>query len=85
MKPFEKRYRPERRKRIRRECWLVEDWRKAYKWISVQAGACIAAVASAYELFPNLHDYVSPSIFRWLMVIGGISVIVGRIKSQQPK
>ena len=81
----DKRKRPDRRVRCRRGGWLIEDWRRAYRWLSVQAAAAIAALATVYDLFPTMREYIAPPVFRWMMVLGGIAVIVGRIKNQQPK
>ena len=73
----------QRRIEERRCGWLVEDWKAAYKWFSVQAAAVLAAVQVAYELLPAAQAYIRPDIFRWMMIVELAAVGSGRIKAQK--
>lgn len=75
----------DRRQADRRWSWLVSDWRRAYKWFSVQAAALLAALQAVYELLPAAKAYIPAGPFRWLMVAGLVAVIVARLKAQGAK
>lgn len=75
----------DRRVRDRRLGWLVSDWRRAYKWFSVQAAAVLAGLQVAYELLPAAQAYIPAGPFRWLMVAGLAAIIIGRLKAQGVK
>ena len=79
----EKRKRADRRIGPRRKSILVEDWRKAHRWLSVQLAAIVATLGTIYEAVPNVQKYLDPRVAHWLMVAGAIGVILGRIKAQK--
>ena len=79
----EKRKRPDRRIGPRRKSVLVEDWKVAYKWLSVQLAAIVATLGTIYEAVPDVQKYLDPKIAHWLMVAGAVGVILGRIKAQK--
>lgn len=85
MKKLKPRKQPDRRVCKRRKSVLVEDWRNAWKWLSVQMVGILAALQVAYELLPAAKGYVDPTLWRWLMVAGLVAVIVGRLKAQGGK
>lgn len=60
----------------------VEDWRKAWKWFSVQGLALLAAAPVIYESFPTMQGYLSPSLFHALMGILAALAILGRVVKQ---
>ena len=73
----------DRRQGQRRTSWLVEDWRKAHRWLSVQLTAVMAAFAIMYETIPAIQEYVPHT---WLPYIGGagaIGILFGRLKAQK--
>ena len=67
----------------RRKSVLVENWRQAYKWLSVQMAGVLMALQVIYELLPAAKSYVDPKLWQWLMIGGLIAVIVGRLKAQK--
>lgn len=75
----------DRRVSDRRIGFLVSDWKKAYKWFSVQAAAVLAGLQVAYELLPAAQAYIPATPFRWLMIAGLAAVIIGRLKAQPIK
>jgi hypothetical protein len=76
----------DRRKGDRRHsCWLVQNWRSAYRWISVQLAALLAGLATIYELVPSMKEYLPQQWFHVLMVAGAVGVIIGRLKNQGGK
>ena len=75
----------DRRTSDRRLGFLVSDWRRAYRWFSVQAAAVLAGLQVAYELLPAAQYYIPAGPFRWMMVAGLAAVIIGRLKAQPVK
>ena len=75
----------DRRVTDRRFGWLVSDWKRAYRWFSVQAAAVLAGLQVAYELLPAAQSYIPAGPFRWLMIAGLAAVIIGRLKAQPAK
>ncbi len=63
---------------------LVEDWKKAYSWFSVQLTAMIAAAHEIYEQVEAAKEYIPPSIFNHVMAGLTVLVIIARIKKQGP-
>lgn len=80
----DKRKRPDRRIGPRRAHWLVEDWRKCWKWVSVQVSALAATFAMLYEFVPAMKEYISPTLFNVMMGLACLGVIFGRLKNQHP-
>lgn len=69
----------------RRHTILIPEWRRAWKWFSVQIVALIAAAQGLLALVPTLKDYIHPTIWHWLMAGLAILAIIGRIVNQTPK
>lgn len=57
---------------------LIENWRAAWRMLSVQAAAALAILAAAYEHLPALQAYLPEG---W-MKYGAMLVILARIVSQ---
>lgn len=57
---------------------LIENWRSAWRMLSVRAAALLALVAAAYDYLPQLHAYMPDG---W-MKYGALVVIVARIIKQ---
>lgn len=65
---------------------LIDEWRTAWKFLSVQANLLGGAMASAYATFyPQLKDTISPSAMGYLTGVVFALGVLGRIISQQPK
>ena len=79
----------DRRVSDRRMGFLVSDWRRAYKWLSVQIPASMVFLGAVYEgispFLPELRDYVSPRIMMWILLAGIVAGIAGRLKAQGVK
>lgn len=63
-------------------CWLIQDWRKAWKWLSVQIMALIALGQMLFEFMPTVKDYIDPSVWHGAMACLAVLAIVGRIVNQ---
>lgn len=61
---------------------LVNDWKKAWSWFSVQIGAVIAVSHEIYEQVELMRNYIPPSMFNHIMAFLGVLVIIGRISRQ---
>ena len=59
---------------------FVDDLRSAHKWLSVQAAALLAIVATAYDYLPDAQRYLSPGWVKW----GALVVLVARLIKQEP-
>ena len=81
----DKRKRPDRRLGPRRRTVLVEDWRKAYKWLSVQIIAVIAAAQGLLVFVPTVKDYIPAGLWHGLMATLAVAAIIGRVLNQGTK
>ena len=61
---------------------LVEDWRKAHKWLSTQICTAAAALALAYEYLPAVREFIAPYVSPNTMAALAGLVIVARIIDQ---
>ena len=59
---------------------LVENWRKAYKFLSVQLYVLLAALVASYDYLPVVAQYFPPEMIPFL----AIAIVVARI-IDQPK
>ena len=79
----------DRRQGDRRMGWLVSDWRKAGKWLSVQIPAAMTIIGLAYQgiepFLPALKEYISPILMLWVLMAGAVASAIGRIKAQPVK
>lgn len=58
---------------------LIENWKRAYRYLSVQATALLALVAMAYEYLPAVRDYLPEGWVKYAALV----VIVARIIQQK--
>lgn len=61
---------------------LVDDWRKAWKWFSVQGLAFLAVTPILYENFGTLQEYLPANVFHPVMGILAMLALVGRLIKQ---
>ena len=61
---------------------LDPEWRKAWRWFSVQGLALLAAAPVLYEGFPTMQVYLSPTLFHACMGILAALAIFGRLVKQ---
>ena len=81
----DKRKRPCRRVVQRRRSFLVDNWNKAHKWLSVQIMAIIAAAQGLLTFVPTVKDFIPPNVWHAIMATLAILAIIGRIVNQEPK
>ena len=64
---------------------LVDDWKQAWRWFSVQAGAFLAVAPEVYENVRGMREFIDPTWFNHAMAALGVSVILGRVIKQGKK
>ena len=63
---------------------LVNGWKQAHKWLSVQIMALIAAAQGLLIFVPTLKDYIPQNVWHSVMSALAILAILGRIINQAP-
>jgi len=61
---------------------LIEDWKKAWKFISVQLAALAVVAMQLYEQFPQFQAYIPDKLFHHGMSVFVALIIVGRLIKQ---
>lgn len=61
---------------------IVENWRSAWKFISVQIAVIAAAVQGAVLAFPAVKDYLSDTAVHAVGLLLLVSIVVGRLVQQ---
>ncbi len=64
---------------------LVEDWKKFWKWASVQWAVFSAVVIQLYEQIPQFQQYIPPKVFHYIMTALVVFIIAGRLLKLSPK
>ena len=65
---------------------LVDDWKSAWKWFSVQALAVIAMLPVVWVTLPPEAQAWMPVEYRpWIVLALAVGGIVGRLINQHPK
>lgn len=59
---------------------LVEGWRQAHRWLSVQVALVVALLGTLEASWPEVAELLPDGWARW----GGIAIIVARIIRQRP-
>lgn len=62
---------------------LIDDWKQAYKLMSVWIAAAMAASASLYEFLPTVRQYIGETMFHYIMAGLAVLTILARIKKQK--
>ena len=69
--------------------WLVDDWKRFYKWASTWVLAAMTTIGIAWDQFLSFREYLPPQHFgKWiagLAVIAWIARIIKQTKSPPPK
>lgn len=63
---------------------LIDEWKTAYRFLSVQANVIGTAIATGYAtMYPQLKDTIPPDVMAW--ITGGVFAlgILARVISQQ--
>lgn len=65
---------------------LIENWRQAWRWFSVQALAAIAMLPLIWpQLPPQVTEWVPDSWKPWIIVLLAIGGLTGRFIDQKGK
>ena len=75
----------DRRVADRRFGWLVSEWRKAWRWASIQISALGGVLVIIYEMLPQAKEYIPQGWFNAVMGICFLAVVFGRLKNQPVK
>lgn len=62
---------------------LADEWKHAWKWLSVQLGAIIAIAPEIFEQVKALQGYVSDSMFHHIMAGLGVLLVLNTIKKKR--
>lgn len=65
-----------------KQCWLITDWKKAYKFLSVWIAALIGSSAALYEYLPTVRELIGETAFHHAMVALAFLGIVARVVNQ---
>lgn len=64
---------------------LVSEWKKAYRWFSVQIMGLIAAIGLAWPLMPeDLKSHVPENVLPIISVLAFVGIL-SRVVKQGPK
>lgn len=61
---------------------MVENWKDAWKWLSVHVALVIAVVNAAQVMLPQFQALLPPDTFTWINAGLGVAVIVARLIPQ---
>ncbi len=59
---------------------LIDDWKRAWRLLSVQAAAVLIALELAGDYLPEIKEYLGDDYAKWM----GLAVIVARVINQTP-
>lgn len=59
---------------------LIDDWKRAWRLLSVQVAAVLIALELAGDYLPEIKEYLGDDYAKWM----GLAVIVARIVRQTP-
>ena len=62
---------------------LVENWRMAWRWLSVQLAILAAAMQAAMLAFPTIKDWVSDGAAHAIGVAMITAIVLGRVIDQK--
>lgn len=59
---------------------LIDDWKRAWRLLSVQVAAVLIALELAGDYLPEIKEYLGDDYAKWM----GLAVIVARVVRQAP-
>lgn len=62
---------------------LVENWRTAWKWVSVQVAILAGALQAAMLAFPTIKDWLSDEVAHAVGLILIVAIVAGRLVDQK--
>lgn len=60
---------------------LIDDARKAYRYLTVQLATLMAILATAWEFMPQVQQYLDPAWVKYF----ALAMILARVIRQTPK
>lgn len=62
---------------------MVDNWKKAWTWFSVQLAVFLAFLPHLWEYFPqDLKNRIPPEWYPWVISAVSLGIVVGRLKKQ---
>ena len=59
---------------------LIDDWKQAWRLLSVQAAAVLVVLELAGDYLPEIKEYLGDDYAKWM----GLAVIAARVVRQTP-
>ena len=59
---------------------LIDDWKRAWRLLSVQVAAVLITLELAGDYLPEIKEYLGDDYAKWM----GLAVIVARVVRQAP-
>lgn len=59
---------------------LIDNWKQAWRLLSVQAAAALAMLELAKDYLPEIKEYLGDDFAKW----AGLAIIVARVIRQTP-
>jgi hypothetical protein len=59
---------------------LIDEWKKAYRYLTVQLAALLALLATAWDYVPALQQYLDPQWVKWF----ALAMLLARVIKQTP-
>jgi hypothetical protein len=57
---------------------LIEDWKTAYRYMTVQLAALLGILSVAWEYVPQFQAYLDPAMVKWL----ALAMLIARVIQQ---
>lgn len=57
---------------------LIPNWKKAYKYLTVQLSALLVIASTAYDYLPDIKEAVPDGWVKWV----GLAILVARLLHQ---
>lgn len=61
---------------------LVENWRSAWKWVSIQIAIVAAALQAAILTMPDLDKWLGDTVTHLVGLVLLLSIVLGRLVDQ---
>jgi len=61
---------------------LVDNWKSAWKWVSVQIAIVAAALQAAIIAIPNLDTWLGDKVTHSVGLVMLVSIVLGRLVDQ---
>ena len=61
---------------------LVDNWKSAWKWLSVQVAIVAAALQAAIVAIPNLDNWLGDKVTHAVGLVLLLSIVLGRLVDQ---